>query len=167
MCVDPVTAMTAASTITQGIGAVVQGQGEAAVDKANAKAALYEGYSKEAAQRREGRAAIASQLATLSTRGVSLQAGSPLDLLAGSARNNELNALTIRTNAKNEAAAYRAKASAALQNGWFGAAGALLGGATKLAQLGAMGKGTADPGLSTVNVTPDVNGAYASSYGGT
>src|SRR5581483_426850 len=100
MCVDPVTAMVAASTAVSAIGTYVQGKGQANAYRANADAELAAGYSQESLQRDQNRRAMATQVAALSARGATLDSGSPLALMQTSARNAELNDLTIRANAQ-------------------------------------------------------------------
>lgn len=136
MCVDPVTAMVAGSAIIGGIGAVQQGQAQASVEKQDARNALAAGYANENQARDDARRQMATQLAALSARGVSLSSGTPLALQADSARNAELNDLNIRANAQNTAAGYRYKASQTLAAVPLTVAGQLLGGGTKLAELG-------------------------------
>lgn len=131
-----VTALTVGSGLLSGIGTLMTAQGQAASAKANANAALAAGYSQEEQYRLDARQKMATQFATLSTRGINLSTGSPLQLMAESAKNAELDALTIRANAGNTAAGYRAQARAALIAGPISAAGQFLTSGVKLAELG-------------------------------
>ena len=160
MCYAQV-AVAVVSALASASVPILQAQGQAQADKANARAALYEGYSQEAQARREGRSALANQVASLSTRGVSLQNGSPLDLLAETARSNELNQLQIRANAQNQSDVYRAQASAALKQGWYGAAGSLLSQGSKMMQLGNFGGGSPMGGGDGSSAAASAAGASA------
>lgn len=142
MCVDPLSLSAIAiggSAITGAIGSYVQGQSEANADRSNAQAQLTAGYAKENLQRDQDRRAMATQLATLSARGAALDTGAPLALMQTSARNAELNDLTIRANAQSGADAENYKASATEAAMPFSIAGQLLGGASKFGQLKTLG----------------------------
>lgn len=136
MCVDPVSATLIASMGLSAIGGIMQTEGQVNADRMNARNAMAIGYEKESMARSDARRQMATQVATLSTRGAALDSGSPLALAQESARNAELNALTIRANSQNEAATYDYKASAAQQAMPFSVAGQMLGGASKLQSLG-------------------------------
>ena len=136
MCVDPVTATVIGATVFSAVGGAMSTEGAVNADRQNARNAMAVGYEKESMSRSDARREMATQVATLSMRGAALDSGSPLALQQESARNSELNALTIRSNAQNDAASYDYKASAAQQAMPFSVAGQLLGGASKLAALG-------------------------------
>jgi hypothetical protein len=76
--------------------------------------------------------------------GVSLQAGTPLDVFAESAGQVELNALRRRARFREEAAAQRAGGKSALTGGITSGIGTLLGGGAQLQRLGVIGN--APPG---------------------
>jgi hypothetical protein len=129
-------ALIGGSALVGALGAYNQAEGQAAVDEQNARNARATGYANEMQSRDESRRAMASQLAALSARGLNLSSGTPLALMAESARDAELNALTVRANAGNTAAGYRFQARATRAQEPLTIAGQLLGGASKLAALG-------------------------------
>lgn len=139
MCVDPMSATVIGATLLSAVGTVIQTQGQVSTDRYNAQVTRQEGYSNELLQRDQDRRQMAKQVAVLSTRGAAIDTGSPLALQAESARNAELDALQIRTNALNKGASYDYQASAAQQAMPFTVAGQLLGGASKLQSLGQLG----------------------------
>lgn len=136
-------------------------ESQAAIDAANFNAGLYEqnaaaaeqraddailrGQEAERRQRRLTRAFIGSQRAAMAANNVRLDEGSPVDVVATTAMLGELDALTIRENARREALGhrqegsnYRAQASlgraqADNQSPFLSAAPSLISGATMLA----------------------------------
>lgn len=148
MCVDPVTAVVVGSAVVGAVGTYAQGKSEANAERAQAQYELAAGYQQESLQRDQDRRQMATQVATLSARGMSLSSGSPLALLQTSARNAELNDLTIRANAQNKADIDNYKAHATMSALPYSIAGQLLGGASKLASLGKLG-GSGSGGASS------------------
>lgn len=148
MCLDPVTMTVMASAAVSAIGGAISNVNEAAVAGANARNALTTGLANENQYRDEARQKIAQQLANLSNRGMSVSTGAPLASLADTAKKQELDALQIRANAENQAAIYKTQEKSFNNSAIFSAAGALLGGAVKLADLGKLGgaAGGGDPG---------------------
>jgi len=143
MC-DPVSAMVATASVMSAYGTFQGAQSQASAIKANARADLTQGYQNELDQRDKARVDLAGQLAALSGRGIDLSTGTPLDLLRASARNQEIDALRLRTEGINKYRAGRAAASNTLTNGWVTAGGNLLMGAASTAKLAGLGKVGAD-----------------------
>lgn len=155
MC-DLMTGLTIASTVIGGVGQIQQGNAQAAAMRYNAqvaemnatladrraKDALERGKVEEQQQRLRAAQLMGKQRAAMAANGVDLSFGSPLDNLVDTAELAELDALTIRRNAANEAydfetqgVNYRAdanlsrmNASAARTGGYLSAAGTILGG---------------------------------------
>jgi hypothetical protein len=128
-------------------------QARASMAKANARATLQSGYANELSFRDEARAKIATQTNALGSRGVAISSGTPLQLLAESARNQEIDALQIRRNAQYKADQYKAEASAYSRAAWTSAAGAILHGASgELSKLGSLGGDMPVTGYSDYNV---------------
>lgn len=141
MCVDPVSASVMGVALLGGslmsaVGSIAGGQGQAAIDEQNARNARSAGDQQELTFRDQARSDMATQLAALSTRGIDISTGSPLDLIAKSARNSTLDALAIRSGANRQADVYTMQASAARTSGYMSAASSLLSAPVKLAELG-------------------------------
>lgn len=144
MCVE--VALMAASTAMNAIGAIREGNAADATAKAQAQAAEQQaqaqrnvGQFQVAQERREGRRALGQQIAQLGSQGTALM-GQPIDLLADSAKQNELALQAIRfqseiaaRNQENEADLARFRGRQARSAGIFKAGTALLSGATKIA----------------------------------
>jgi hypothetical protein len=152
-------ALTIGSTILGAAGAKQQADAQAEAQNYNAKVAdmnatlserrardaLDRGRDEEQQKREQVSQVIGKQKAAMAANGVDLSFGSPLDTLVSTATLGELDALTIRKNAANEAYDYkvqavnnRSDASLARANakntktaGNLAAAGALLTGAGK------------------------------------
>ena len=141
-----VVAMTAASTAMSAIGAIREGNAADAAAKAQAQAAEQQaqaqrnvGQFEVAQERREQRRVFGQQVAQLGSQGTALT-GQPIDLLADSAKQNELALQAIRfqseiaaRNQENEADLARFRGRQARSAGIFKAGTALLSGATKIA----------------------------------
>jgi len=144
MCLDP---GSAAALLALGAGAMKaygaytghRMSAEGAI--ANAQQVEQVGYENELAFRDQARRDIAEQTAKLATSGTSISTGSPLLLLAESAKNKELDALAIRRNALMEGRAYRYQAAVHRFTAPISAAGELLSAATQAAMLGSLGGG--------------------------
>lgn len=76
-----------------------------------AQDAIARGQVAEQAQRRQVGSVLGAERAGYGASGVSLSSGSPLDIQGDTAQLGELDALTLRSNAQREAAAYRAQGS--------------------------------------------------------
>lgn len=76
-----------------------------------AEDAITRGQNEEAAHRLKVAQTAGSQRALMAARGLSLDSGSPLDILTGTELMGEMDALTIRDNANRDAWAYTNKAS--------------------------------------------------------
>lgn len=129
-------AVIGGASVIGAVGAGMQASSEAATDEANAAAARTAGYQQESLKRDDARRAMATQVAALASRGVALDSGAPLALMQDSARNSELDALSVRATANNTGDQYQYKADSVRAAMPFSIAGQLLGGASKLAQLG-------------------------------
>lgn len=158
MC-ELMTLLTIGSTVMGGIGAIQQGQSQAASVRYNAqvsemnakladraaKDALDRGALEEQKQRQKTAALIGNQKAAMAANGVDLTFGSPLDTIVDTAVLGELDALTIRSNAyreerdirqqganyRGQAAMQRASADSASTGGFLSAMGTFLGGGAK------------------------------------
>lgn len=159
MCVDPVTAMLIGSTVMGGMGAIQQGNAQAASAQYNAQVAdmnaklaerqardvVERGQVEEQQQRAKTAAIMGQQKAAMAANGVDLKFGSPLDTLVDTATMGELDALTIRANTyreerdtrqqaanlRGQSGMYRAEAKSAKTGGYLNAFGTILGGGAK------------------------------------
>ncbi len=141
-----VVAMTAASTAMSAIGAIREGNAADAAAKAQAQAAEQQAQAQRnvaqfevAQERSEQRRAFGQQVAQLGSQGTALT-GQPIDLLADSAKQDELALQAIRfrseigaQNFENDAALARFRGRQARSDGIFKAGTALLTGGTKIA----------------------------------
>lgn len=144
------------STGIGAIGQVQQAQATASANKQNAQIAemnakladrrardaLERGKENEQQQRVKAARLMGQQQVAMAANGVDLTFGSPLDTLVDTATMAELDALTIRKNAANEAydykvdgvnkraqaSMYRSAASSALTGGYLGAVGSVITG---------------------------------------
>lgn len=152
MC-EPTTIMAASlamSAAAAGIGAYGQYQqgkyqekvaeNNAIVQNRMAEDALKRGEAKEQQHRQQVQQMISRQRTQLAANGVDMQGGSALDMIGDTAMMGELDALTIRSNAANEAYGHRVGATNTLAQGKldrmagnYGAASTLLTGAGKVA----------------------------------
>ena len=139
-------AISAIGQLKQGDAAKQAGDMNAANARQNAVDATEQARLQEENQRVEAKKILGSARANYGASGVTME-GSPLDVLESSARNAELDALTIRYGGKIKAAAYNRSAAgyqmegeAAQSSSRLGAAGTFLSGATsgasKLLKLG-------------------------------
>lgn len=159
MC-EPVTVLTVASAATGAVGSVMAGNAQAASASAQAQIArnnailagqradqeVQIGKQEEERLRRDVSRVIGSQRAMTGASGIDLSAGSPLDVLAATAKEGEMDALTIRANAQQRASDLRfeqqnlnfqgrmldREARSARRAGWMNAAGSILGSASSL-----------------------------------
>lgn len=166
MC-DPVTGLIVASTLMTATGQIQQGNAAAAAGKYNqqiaemnakiadkqARDALERGKIEEQNKRKQVAQISGAQTAAMAANGVDIAFGSPLDTLVDTAIQGELDALTIRSNAYREEYDFKVKGAnsraqgrlarmegdAAKTGALLGAAGTVLGGATKVAQYGKTG----------------------------
>ena len=158
MC-DLGTILTIGSTIMGGIGAIQQGNAQAAAADYNAKVAdmnakiaerqsrdaVERGAMEEQQQRMKTAQIIGQQKAAMAANGVDIKFGSPLETLVDTATMGELDALTIRSNTYREerdirqqglnyegqAGMLRSEARSARTGGFLNAFGTLLGGASQ------------------------------------
>jgi hypothetical protein len=161
MCMDPVSmtliastglaAAQAGGTIMSGYQQLQTGQYERDLAYRNAQQSELSADYNEALKRNESERDIAKQTVALAGQGNRIDTGTPLLLLAQSARNAELDALAIRTEGVARGQSYKAQGDQALAEGknaysssFFTAAGQLLGfansplGQKGLAALGAI-----------------------------
>lgn len=139
---DPITAITAVAAVVSTVGAIQQGQAASKADKynaavasQNAQAATDQANSQLQQQQRNAYKQLGAQKAGYGASGVTSD-GSPMDVLADSYTQSELDANTIIYNGKLKAAGYtdqanldRSNASNASTAGYInGASKALLGG---------------------------------------
>lgn len=136
-----------AGTVVSVMGQMSAAQAQADMSQYQAKQsrimaedALKRGVAEEQAQRRKTAALEGRQRAILAASNVDIGSGSPLQILTDTAMLGELDAQTVRTNAKREASQHRAQAGlfdmqagAAKQAGMINAFGTALGGISSLA----------------------------------
>lgn len=123
MCVDPITAITLAGTVISAGGAIMQGrQQQAAAENAaqwsdyNAARETEEARVNAGEARRTGLMRLAAGRAAVAGSGVAL-AGSPLDAIAQSAEDVELDAQSILYAGRTRALAYTNEASRSRASG--------------------------------------------------
>lgn len=126
------------------IGSIHQGQSQAAaarfnaqVSEQNAQIVRQQAAEEESRARREGRRLLGRQRAAIGASGIQVE-GSPLDVLADTAAELELDALTVRHRGLLEALGLtqqasldRARARSARTAGFIGAGASLLSGAAE------------------------------------
>ena len=129
------TGISAYSAVAAGENAKEVADYNATVQENAAKDASERGAIAAAEQRTKARQMIARQNAAMSSGGLDASTGTPLDLQTETAGIGELDALRIVNNAQRQAAGYKAQAElekfrggSALNAGYFGAAGSILGG---------------------------------------
>jgi hypothetical protein len=132
------TAVSAASSIAQGNAAKSAANYNAAVARQNADIARANAAADAAKQERQGRLLAGRQRAAIGASGITAE-GSPLEVMADSALESELDALTTRYRGELQARSYGQDATlqgmrgdAAQQAGYIGAGTSLLLGASKL-----------------------------------
>ncbi len=140
-------AVTAISAATTAIGALREGNAAQASAEAQAQIAEQQAQAQRnvaqfevAQERRERRRALGQQVAQFGSQGTALT-GQPIDLLADSAKQNELALQAIRfrseigaQNLENDAALKRFQGRQARSDGIFKAGTALLTGGTEIAR---------------------------------
>lgn len=151
MC-EPTTLLAAATLATGAVGAVGQyqaGQFQEAVANQNAKVqemqatdALQRGADEETRQRKRVRQLLGQQRVAMGANNVVLSSGSPLDILADTARLGEEDAITIRNNARREAWGYRVGAQSSRAQGRVSALEGRYGAASTLLTAGTSAYGT-------------------------
>ena len=144
--------MAASSAVKQGQAASNAAEYNAKVAQQNQQIAAAQSVAASDVQQRDTEMKMGAAQAAYGASGVQMADGSPADVLAASARNAALNNLTLKYNYQlqglgyqNQAALDTANASNSLQAGYMGAAGALLGGASKAWGAMPSGGGTAVP----------------------
>lgn len=140
MC-DPVSAgiaLALGAGTMKAYGAFTGHRMEAEGAIANAQMAEQTGYENELIFRDQARREIAEQTARLAANGGSIGTGSPLLLLAESAKNSELDALAIRRNALMQGRAYRYQAAVHRYAAPLSAAGELLSAGVQAASIAAL-----------------------------
>lgn len=117
MCIDPVTAATIAGVVISAGGAIAQGQQQQAAAENAAQWSTYnaaretdEARVNADETRRQGRIRLAAGRAAVAGSGVALE-GSPVDALAQSAEDVELDAQSILYAGRTRALAYTNEAS--------------------------------------------------------
>lgn len=151
------TAVKAGSSIFGGLSAKKNAYANAAVAEQNAQYASAQ--AGDAIERGSEEAAVhylrvgqlkGEQTAAMAANGIELGFGSPLEVVGSTAMLGEMDAATIRKNAKreaegyriqgfnylNQAAGYRREGNAAAVSGYLNAAGSLLSGASQVAGMG-------------------------------
>lgn len=137
----------------QGKEASRSAEANARIARAQAADALERGREDEAGVRRMARRLVGTQRAGLAGQGIELDDGSALDVQLDTARQSELDALTVRNNAMREswgykvgATEYTRQAAAARREAAGRVAGTLLTGAARVAgYLPVGGGGRSDP----------------------
>ena len=134
-----------AGALAQGGGARAAGEYNAQVKEYQAQSSLLQAAEDERRLRVQARGKIAETRATIGASGITAE-GSALDVLAASASNAALDALTVRHQGQMKAWAYRAGAASdlfegklAYEAGQIGAASALFGAGTDLVKAAGTG----------------------------
>lgn len=97
----------------------------AAINMQNAELARQQGLAEAESQARDAKRTVGSMVASYGASGVQTDVGSPLDVLADSARMAMLDNLTIKYNAEMKARAYEQQAQLDLMGGGSSTANAL------------------------------------------
>ncbi len=126
--------LLAVGTAIQAVGQVQAGRAAAKAGEMNAAAIKEEADVREEQQRFMDQRTMASARAMIGTSGVT-SAGSPLLVLAESARRAEMNALNIRRGGQLQAEEALYTGRQARKAGYIGAGGTLLTGGAKLGEL--------------------------------
>lgn len=100
-------------------------QYNAAINMQNAELARQQGLAEAENQARDAKRTVGSMVASYGASGVQTDVGSPLDVLADSARMAMLDNLTIKYNAEMKARSYEQQAQLNLMGGGSGTADAL------------------------------------------
>lgn len=126
-------ALAAAGTATAVAGQVKAGNAAERAGEFNANTATEAATIKEEQQRLADRRTLASARATVGSSGIDAASGSPLDVMAESARQAEMNALIIRRGGVLDAYSARVAGRNAQSASRIAAAGTLLTGASGIA----------------------------------
>ena len=144
--IGPIVAI--ASTVLGVVGSLQQAKAaqqaaeyQAQAARNMAKFTVGAGQVEEQAQRMKTNALIGQQRAAAAASGVEVNTGSPMDIQVSTQVLGELDAQTIRSNTRARAQAYQdqavlhgMEADAAQTEGWLGAFGSILGGASSFAK---------------------------------
>lgn len=162
-------AVTAYGQIKQGQAAEEAAKYNATMSRNNADAALTQAKMQEDEARRKSRGQLGQIRANYAASGVQLE-GSPLDVLEMSAKNAEMDALTIRYSGdlrarglNNEANLYEMEGRNAIESSLWAAGGTLLRGAASAA--GAFGGGAAGGAAGGGGASGGISGYSGSDYG--
>lgn len=120
-----------AGTAISAVGQTKAGDAAQQAAQYNADRAIEEAGIREQQQRTQDRAILAHSKAMIGTSGVTVQ-GSPLDVLAESTRQAEMNALIIRRGGQLEAQSQLYSGNAAKSASNYNVASTILGGASKV-----------------------------------
>lgn len=155
------TAVTAVGAISSGMAASDAAERNAAINARNAEIATQQGNADAAQQKRINELRMGSIRAGYGASGVGAE-GSPLDVLASSAAQGELDVQNIKYNASlksmgytDNAGADQARASGAMSSGIYNAAGIALSGGTKAYGMYTSGTGTKIPTFGSPNSAGD------------
>ena len=157
-----------------GIGSTMQGESNAqasqynaAVAQRNAVIARDQGEAAAQAQQRAASRQMGSMLANYGASGVQTDSGSPLDVLADSARMAALDNLTIKYNAALRAAGYEsestlenARAKTSRTSGILGAGSNILRGYSMFTQMGSASGGATAAAGGAANSTSALIGDF-------
>ncbi len=155
--------LAAAGTAVGVTGQIKAGNAAERAGEFNANVATEAATIKEEQQRMADRRTLASARATVGTSGVEMT-GSPLDVMAESARQAEMNALIIRRGGVLDAYSARVAGKNAKTASRFGAASTLLTGAAGITSQIAQLVNTSGKSLS-VPINPNDPRAKSSVYG--
>lgn len=163
MSFDPIT-MLIAGTAVGAVGSIVKGESEAvayeynaSVARRNAQTSAEQGVAAVEAQQRNSVRRIGAAIAAYGASGVQVDSGSPMDVLADSARMAELDRLTTQYNYALKGAGYQSQAQLAD----MGAETARTSGYLNALSVGGQGAARAIPMFGSAN--PD---AWAAGGGG-
>lgn len=125
-------ALAAAGTATSVVGQVKAGSAAQQAGEYNANVATEQATIKENEQRLADKQVLSTARANAGSSGIEATSGSPLDVMAESARRAEINALIIRRGGVLDAYAARKAGNQAQSAARIGAAGTLLTGASSI-----------------------------------
>ena len=153
MC-EPISMSIAAGLMVAGAAvsakaSIDAGNYQAQVAENQAKLTTWKAQVEEQNVREKTRQMISEQRAEFAARGIDPNIATPVNIQAQTAEQGELDALTIRVNAKNEAAGLRSQGAAAKALGKSQAISTVLSTAGKVASMWANPAGAAPDGFST------------------
>lgn len=128
-------ALAAAGAVTSAVGAIQSGNAQQKMGEYNAAAALATAQSQEQLQRRQSQRILSQGRANAAANGLEMD-GSPLEVMAQSAADAEMDALSIRYGGVVRAEQSRIQGNLAQKSGYMSAATNLLMGLSQVGRSG-------------------------------